>query len=62
MLTKSDKIAKKSDSDLSDNLGREGLSFSPVLQDISYILCDIGCIEGMPPAPDFYKKSTGGGL
>ncbi len=41
MLTKSDKIAKKSDSDLSDNLGRDGLSFSPILQDISYILCDI---------------------
>lgn len=50
MLTKSDKIAKKSDSNLSDNLGGEGLSFFPILQDISYILCDI---EGVTREENF---------
>lgn len=41
MLTKSDKIAKKSDSRLSDVLGREGISVLPKSSNIGYILCDI---------------------
>ena len=41
MLTKSDKIAKKSDSRLSDVLGRDGISVLPFSGNIGYILCDV---------------------
>lgn len=47
MLTKSDKIAKKSDSQLSDVLGGQGISVLPFPSNIGYILCDIELIEGV---------------
>lgn len=40
MLTKTDKISKRSDSELSNLLGRDALTEIQNTSDISYILCD----------------------